>query len=891
MPHSLHPVSPGPDFWRRAARVLIDRTAAEGRTGLVSALVLVPTFAHIALLRQALAAELGESFLPPQIRTLDSWLEQQPPDPYAEPPASATERLMALYASLRETGWLKKLFAARRNTDLLPLAQTLVGLADELTAALLPVALAQPEQVEDRWQAALAQLSPRAAALLSDEAQLVWKLWQIERDERDPGMARHVALQRTAADAAFPMFWCSPWRPDALEAAFLDAWSVHQPVELLQLDWSAVTLPAAYAAYAASWPELLDGEPSDGAPAALPAGIVLHEAVSMEDEAQMAAQTIVDWIAAGRQRIAVIPQDRVVARRLRALLERAQVVVSDETGWKLSTTRAAAVLHAWIELASSGGDVGRLFDFLKSPFVGHAALDDPAQRSAMEAALVAAGPAAGWDALGSALSAQVPAKALLDAVAREATRYRAARPVCDWVEDTVAVFAALGCGEALAADKAGAQVLEMLDRLARECERLDQRFSLSEWRVLVDLQMEQTVFVAARADRRVMMVPLNGSILREFDAAIVVGADAEHLPSRPAELLFFADAVRRELGLETRESRQRQQLREFASLLCGCPEVVLSWQARRDGDAVKPCAWIQRLELTLESAGLGRIPRRRPTLPAERLTALPQRMPSPAAPALLPQRLSASGYNSLVACPYQFFASRMLALSAPDEIAELPERRDYGDWLHQILKRYHDALGEQCTPPAQRHALMVAISDELFDAVIARNPGALGFKMRWLSRCDAYVDWANDHEAAGWTFAFGEKWKERLLQHGSVSMQLVGQLDRVDRNADGELMVIDYKTTRVASLKSRLKEREDHQLPFYALLLDPAPVRATYVAIDDDPAAKLEPDDLDEWREALDLQIGDNLSAIAQGGALPAYGSGKSCEWCKMRGLCRKGAW
>ena len=59
-----------------------------------------------------LQAELGGSFIPPQIRTLDSWLEQQPPDIAAEPAATSTERLMALYASLRETPWLKKLFAA-----------------------------------------------------------------------------------------------------------------------------------------------------------------------------------------------------------------------------------------------------------------------------------------------------------------------------------------------------------------------------------------------------------------------------------------------------------------------------------------------------------------------------------------------------------------------------------------------------------------------------------------------------------------------------------------------------------------------------------------------------------------------------------------------------------
>lgn len=885
MSQTVHAIPPGRSFWPQVARLLIARA---GPSDLASRLVLVPTYAHIAQLRSALMAELGGSFVPPQIRTLDNWLEQQVPDVAAAAPSTPTERLMALYATLRETPWLKKLFAARRNTDLLPLAQTLISIADELTAALLPTALAQPADVEDRWQAALAQLSPRAAALLSDEAQLVWKLWHVERDARDPGLARHAALQRAAAAADCPLFWCSPWSPDALETAFLDAWAMRQPVDRVGIAWFASALPAIYAV---SWPELLDDADGTSEAPTLPAGLRLFEAGSMEQQAQGAAQIIVDWLQAGRQRIALIPQDRVVARRLRALLERAQVVVADETGWKLSTTRVAAVLNAWMALASSGGDVPQLLDFLKSPYLRHDALDDAAQRGALEAALIGVGPAAGWDSIVRSLAALPNAKGLIDAIAREAERYRAGRTVDAWVESTLAVFDALGCAQAIGEDKAGAQMIAMLEQLARDCESLGQKFSLAEWRVLVDLQMEQTVFVAPRDDVRVMMVPLNGSTLREFDAAIVVGADAEHLPSRPAEALFFANAVRRELGLETRESRQRQQLREFASLLVGCPDVVLCWQAQRDGQEVAPSPWIQRLELTLATKGCDELPRHRPQLASETLVAAPQDRPAPAAPQLLPASLSASGYNTLVACPYQFFASRMLALSAADEINELPERRDFGDWIHRLLERYHDTVRDEATPADRRHALMAQLTDEVFDEIIAGNPAALGYKARWMSRRDAYVDWANALEAEGWRFAFGEEPQAQTLDWDGGSVRLVGKVDRVDRNAAGELMVLDYKSTRIKSLADRIRQREDHQLPFYALLVEPAPVRAAYVPFDDSKLELVETDELDDWRDALREQLRNSVQAIATGAPLAATGTGKSCQYCQMRGLCRKGAW
>lgn len=622
-----------------------------------------------------------------------------------------------------------------------------------------------------------------------------------------------------------------------------------------------------------------------------PAGVALCPAVSMEQEAQAAAQIIVDWVASGLQRIAVIPQDRQVARRLRALLERADIVVADDTGWKLSTTRAASVLHAWIALASSSGDVMRLLDFLHSPFQQHPALHDLAERKAMESALISAGVGAGWDVICQTLNKQPALHEWIMQLTSEATRYRAARSISDWVISTQQVIELAGCADAMAADSAGAQVLAMLTQLAAQTEHLQQTFTLAEWRALIDLQLEQTVFSAPRDDLRVMMVPLSASVLRQFDAAIVLSVDAEHLPSRSSETLFFAEAVRRELGLKTREQHQQEQLRQFAALLISCPQVVLCWQAKREGEHVAPSPWIQRLELTLALADQAPLLHLQPRRAQASLSHTPVSQPTPSAPALLPQTLSASGYNTLFVCPYQFFASRMLRLSPAEELLELPERRDYGQWLHLILQRYHEAVRERTTPIEQRHALMTSISDEVFDEIVVSNPAALRFRARWAARRDAYVEWANQHEQEGWQFAFGEQWYERLIEWDGGSVKLIGKVDRVDHQLSGDSQVLDYKSGRKRALQSRVNEHEDHQLPFYALLIDPPPVYAAYVTVDEDKPATVDATDLPVWRAALHTQLCDQLTAIGAGAALPATGVGKSCTWCAMRGLCRKGAW
>jgi ATP-dependent helicase/nuclease subunit B len=533
----------------------------------------------------------------------------------------------------------------------------------------------------------------------------------------------------------------------------------------------------------------------------------------------------------------------------------------------------------------------RLLDFLQSPFQQHPALSDLAERKAMETALISAGTGAGWDSIGQTLSKQPALQEWVLQLTREATRYRAARSIGDWVASTQQVIELAGCADAMAADSAGAQVLAMLAQLAAQTEHLQQTFTLAEWRALIDLQLEQTVYSAPRHDLRVMMVPLSASVLRQFDAAIVLSVDAEHLPSRSSETLFFAEAVRRELGLDTREQRQREQLRQFAALLISCPHVVLCWQAKRDGENVAPSPWIQRLELTLALADQPALPHLQPQRAEAKLLHAPVLQPRPSAPALLPQTLSASGYNTLFVCPYQFFATRMLRLSPPDELLELPERRDYGQWLHHILQRFHEEVRALGTPFEQRHALMTSISDVVFDEIVTTNPAALSFRARWAARRDAYVDWANQHEQKGWQFAFGERWYERLIEWDGGSVKLIGKVDRVDQHASGESQVLDYKSGRKRSLQNRVNDREDHQLPFYALLIDPPPVRAAYVTIDEDKPATVDATDLPVWREALHAQLCDQLTAIGTGAALPATGVGKSCNWCAMRGLCRKGAW
>ena len=900
MPQRSLLIPPSSAFWTELARALFDEgvlhEADPQLRDFSGVRVLVPGFAHAQFLKSALMGFLPHPLIPPRITTMSSWVRMLPPDAAEASVPSQSERLMSLYAELRQHAWLKKLFSARRNTDLLPLAQVLLTLFDELTEALLPSMQVSLDAAEERWQAAMEQLPLPARNILSDEAQLVWTLWKSQLGSNDATAVCHARMLRLAAQAEGPLIWINSAAASPLQEHFLSAYAERQPVYRISLDWHA---PAVANVYALAWTEMLEEGGRDsyfaGTPIEIetPKGISLCASGSLEEEAQRGAQLVVDWLREGKDRIAIIAQDRVVARRIRALLERADVFVADETGWKLSTTRTAAALAALLDVVSTRGETIALLDLLKSPFLCPEVDDKVLRVMEVEHALRRFNILGGWDAAIAVLNDAPLAQGLVRLVAEQAGRFAGRKSLREWGAVTSEALDALGMHDALQSDAAGAQVVGLLDLLAQDCDSVSHLFSFPEWRAFLSLQLESAPFVPPESDRRVVMLQLSGAPLRSFDAVLMVGADADHLPSQSTETLFFANAVRRELGLETREIRQRAQLRDFAELLAVNPEVVLSWQSFRNGEPNPVSSWIERLQLALERGGVSPLPMRYVEIEARQLEfRLPHR-PAPVAPGLLPRKLSASGYNSLVACPYQFFATRMLGLSALDELSDMPEKRDYGDWLHEILLIYHETLRDGKIALEEREGLLRSTSEKVFGKALAQSAAALAYYARWQKVIPAYLEWANERESQGWIFALGEQRFDKTLRWEGGQITLHGYIDRIDENDAGERAVLDYKTKALQALRDRVKDTEDHQLAFYGLLSDMPVAAAHYVALEitKDKTGDVEARNYTEWQVLLETQIVSNIRAIADGASLPANGIEKICIYCEVRGLCRKGAW
>lgn len=836
-------------------------------------LILVPhhhaALAFRAALHQALP---GQALLPPRLLTLPELAASIPGDGAPEPDSV---RLAELRYFLARTGQVP-------HAALWPAAQELLALLNELDEQGLDLPAAAP--TENRHLGVEASIT-----------QAVWRA-MCRGGPRSRGRDYGERLARLATDAATPLYTLGLAGLSRLEQAFLSAWATRQPLCELPVP---PRYPERQALLTAVWevnePELTRRGEAFAAQHRnnpLDATVELLAAPSLEAAARAAETTLLAWLREGRREIAIVALDRLAARRLRALLERRDILIQDETGWAFSTAAASHVLDRWLNVVMDDAWFRDLLDLIKSPFVF---TDMDATRQAAANDLDRA-----WRRHGApqglaghlALARQEE----LDAALRILGRIEQARglfpearlPLADWTRRLLEVFDRLAATSALRADPVGRQLLTLLAGLARETAGHDRRFALAEWRRWLTLHLEQATFADHRVQSPIRLTHLNAARLRDLEGLLLLGVDAEHLPGKsPAGL--FNDATRLQLGLPGAAEREALSRAALADALSRAERAALIWQDAEAGEERALSPWLLRLEVFLRAAWGGRwIRRAAPDHAAPAAAAAPPPAAAPTA-ATPPQRISVSAWQSLVSCPYQFFARHLLGLNELDEVPEEMDKADYGSLVHAVLADFHSRrprLG--ATEREELAADLRATGERVFAPAEARGYLAGAWRLRWERRIPAYLDWALRREAEGYHFTRAEEKLARVIEWspGGVT-RLEGRADRIDTGAAG-LALLDYKTQSKQTLKHKLDASgEDVQLSSYAWLSGAA--EAGFVSLDADKVETLAwPGDLAEAAAAEGERLADTFSALAAGAPLPAHAAPQTCGRCEMRGLCRR---
>ncbi|MDD2700836.1 MAG: PD-(D/E)XK nuclease family protein [Sideroxydans sp.] len=841
-------------FDRVAQRIL----AAHPAPDLRGITVIFPNMHAAQPLAQALirCAQV-QAILLPQMVTLNEWAQSVP---LAAPVASDSQRSAMLYQQLRKLQWFE-------HADLWSMTQELLKLFDELTHALH----ALPEHA-DAFAAAVQQAyQARQNTTLQLEARLVFELWHAMQsgDELDAARAYQMRLGKLAQQADRPLYVLRTSEWDALEQRFLEEYEQRALVKVFDVREMDVNAKAP----------------------------LFFAATSLEQEARAAAMQVRRWLADGKHNIAIVAQDRVVARRARALLERAEILVADESGWTFATLSVSTVLDRWLTALQSDFYHHDLLDLLKSPYI-FADMTAGERKSAvyqLEQLLRKQGVVAGLEKFVALTEHEVslrqPLARLRQAAALLAQNKK--QTLAEWLTALQQSLNVLGIEAGLQQDDAGQQLLRAIETCRQELHNDEGRYRFAEWRRWLAQQLDIATFRDSSIDSPVRFTHLAATRWRSFDAVLLLGCDADHLPSAGDGGRWFNDAVRSTLGLPTRSFHATRQHDDLRALLAMNSEVLVTWQKEQDGEARLLSPFLQMLrdayqQMHGDDLSETELHAYLASEDAQHVELAQSAQPAPSvSPDYVPGSISISGYNSLVACPYQYYARHILKLNELDEVQEAIEKRDYGERVHTILQRFHQQYPLVMQGDAEQMvAALQRISDEVFTDLLEHDFTARAWLARWMQSLPAYLEWQTAREAEGWRYAESEQDFNWPLE----GIRLRGRIDRLDVRGD-EKLVLDYKTQSDQLLRNKLKEPgEDVQLACYAYAHEAAD--AAFVSIESGKVKQIAPsEDVPLLAQLNAERLVEVVGEIRGGAGLPANGIDMVCAYCEVRGVCRKGEW
>ncbi len=657
-------------------------------------------------------------------------------------------------------------------------------------------------------------------------------------------------------------------------------------------------------------------------PSPLTGKVELLAAANQETEVQLIDLQVRQWLVEGINSIGVVTQDRRLARRLSAVLANAGVTSQDNAGWPLSTTIAAGILERWLECIEGDFPHRSFLDVIKSPFVKHPALNSQTafhfERDIIDheqvgrelsryrtklqerSARLTKRPSAYLNQLEALLNHVETAAAPLLQLKNKTSM--APKAFLEALESSLKM---LSLWQGFQLDPAGQRITQEILDMRQSLEGRELTMSWLEFRGWLGRMLETHNFRPKNSTSQATLTDLSQGQENTYERLIIAGADAKQLPGAPARLIFFNDKIRENLRLPSWSTNRSILFSRFRDLLESTPLIVLSYSIEINGEPRLPSPWLARIQ-TLHKMAFGH------TLPTPTVATFlgmqssktaprhhrnhPQKrtMPTPAiSPSLNPKTLSAGSHQKLIDCPYQFFAQYGLQLRANEEIIEQLTKADFGTKAHRCLEVYHSQTKSQPKEESenqgtlpQKHELLRRISAQVFDISPLNEIRERQWYAQWLEIIPHYIEWQALHEKNWRVFDTETELKKSLGEIATIG----GKIDRIDKNCDS-FSLIDYKTG-ASPKKAEQLAGEKVQLLTYALLLsNPSaivflpltPKKLNPIVIEGEELTELLPD--------IDARLQELFQHLSTGGGLPANGSETTCQYCDVRGLCRKGVW
>ncbi len=526
-------------------------------------------------------------------------------------------------------------------------------------------------------------------------------------------------------------------------------------------------------------------------------GIRVAELSDAASEAQAIALALRRSLETPGKTAALVTPDRLLARRVAALLKRWGIDADDSAGRPLSQTAAGTLLLNIASAAAEELAPVPLLALLKHPLVGGEG-EERAQWlehvRALDLALRGPRPPAGLPGLHARFA--------------EKERMRAWNAVSDHLEGLGSILreplplsrlaALIGEGATrLAGDRAwsgaeGRMAAELIAELQTSDAAAHLRVSAEEAvPMLRHLLDERSVRLPYGGHPRIFIWGLLEARLQRADLLVLGGLNENVWPAFSTPDPWLPPKVRAMLGMPTLEFRIGLAAHDFASAL-GAPEVLITRALRDSRSPTVASRFLLRLEAI--SGGLPR------DHVLERITSAlddpgpprPVDRPAPSPPSdQRPDKISVTSADRLKADPFAFYASSILRLRQEDPVDADHTARWKGEAVHKVFEEWQ--LHDNCNPEKLRERAEALLSGEAIHPML---------RALWAPRLLEAIDWIAQMERSNQADGRRPIKAEISGEASLFGIVVNGRVDRIDQLPDGGLAIIDYKTGKPPSQKA-----------------------------------------------------------------------------------------
>ena len=561
--------------------------------------------------------------------------------------------------------------------------------------------------------------------------------------------------------------------------------------------------------------------------------ITVIEAANAEEEALAIAVALREAVH-DHKTAALVTPDRALGRRVLAALARWNIAAEDSSGDSLTDTPAGVFARLAAEAALGGLAPVTLLALLKHPLL-RLGTNDPKHAVATIERAVLRGPRPrrGTDGLARALAvfrAQLekfrrkepvdlhpsdPRIGLTDgelaaaaelvgrlggALAPLESVSKSSLPLSELAERHRAVLAALSLQdrhEIAFSGSDGVKLADALDEIAT---------SPAAAGLLVDPSDYVELFAAAltgrvvrrplQPDVRVRVLGLLEARLTVSDRVVLGGLVEGTWPPESRTDAWLSRPMRLALGLDLPERRIGLSAHDFAQLL-GAPEVILTHAAKVEGNPTVPSRFLQRLTAVASGRWQDAIKRGEAYLAWARAldhpdVVKPEPRPEPKPPlAVRPKGLSVTEIEHWLRDPYTIYAKHILLLSPLDPVDIAPGAAERGTVIHAAIRDFTERFADGLPPnPADE---LIALGRVHF-ATLDDFPEVRAF---WWPRFERIAHWFARWDA-GRRYGVASIAAEIsgkidiALDNGLFTLR--GIADRIERDAAGRYIILDYKT-------------------------------------------------------------------------------------------------